>query len=76
MDILKPYSKDGGAWRFPASNDEYPCSTIDSLSQSRFLHEIYLKFEPNYEDKYSVPVCWDKETNHIVNNESEDIMGR
>ena len=74
IDVVKPYPKEGGGWRFPASDDEYPGSTVDHLFHSKFLHQVYLKSDPEYEGKYSVPVLWDKKTNQIVNNESEDIM--
>lgn len=74
MDVVKPYPKEGGGWRFPKTNDEYPGATFDSQFHSGFLHEIYFKSKPDYFGKYSVPVLWDKKTNQIVNNESEDIM--
>ena len=74
MSIVKPYPKDDGGWRFPATDAEYPGATIDHLYRSKFLSEIYLRSDPNYKGKYSVPVLWDKETSQIVNNESEDIM--
>ena len=74
MSIVKPYPKEGGGWRFPATDDEYPGSTVDHLFGARFLHEVYFKSDSDYEGKYSVPVLWDKKTNQIVNNESEDIM--
>ncbi|KAL8818321.1 MAG: hypothetical protein Q9223_003025 [Gallowayella weberi] len=74
MSIVKPFPKEGGGWRFPATNDEYPGSTIDHLFHSRFLHDVYHRSDPKYEGKYSVPMLWDKKTNQIVNNESEDIM--
>ncbi|KAL8716754.1 MAG: hypothetical protein Q9225_005946 [Loekoesia sp. 1 TL-2023] len=72
--IVKPYPKEGGGWRFPSTNTEYPGSTVDHLYHSKFLHEIYFKSDPSYKGKYSVPVLWDKKTTQIVNNESEDIM--
>ena len=74
MSIVKPYPKDNGGWRFPATDEEYPGSTIDHLFQSKFLHEVYFKSDADYKGKYSVPVLWDKKTDQIVNNESEDIM--
>ncbi|KAI4247272.1 MAG: hypothetical protein L6R40_001615 [Gallowayella cf. fulva] len=74
MSIMKPYPKEGGGWRFAATDDEYPGSTIDHLFHSKFLHEVYHRSDPKYEGKYSVPMLWDKKTNQIVNNESEDIM--
>ena len=74
MSIVKAYPKDDGGWRFPATEDEYPGSTVDHLFHSKFLHEVYFKSDKDYQGKYSVPVLWDKKTNQIVNNESEDIM--
>ncbi|MCJ1295568.1 hypothetical protein MMC34_007131 [Xylographa carneopallida] len=77
MSIIKPYPKEGGGWRFPMTDSEYEDSTVDHLFHSAFLHDVYFKSPPaysKYEGKYSVPVLWDKKTNQIVNNESEDIM--
>ena len=77
MSIVRPYPKEGGGWRFPSSDSEYEGSTVDHLFHSEYLHDVYFKSPPfydKYEGKYSVPVLWDKKTNQIVNNESEDIM--
>ena len=74
MDIVRAYPKDDGGWRFPATDDEYPGSTVDSLFHSNFLHEIYFRSDSEYKGRYSVPVLWDKKTDQIVNNESVDIM--
>ncbi|KAK3178381.1 hypothetical protein OEA41_000516 [Lepraria neglecta] len=74
MSIVKAYPKDDGGWRFPATDDEYPGSTVDHLFHSKFLHEVYFKSDNEYKGKYSVPVLWDKKKNQIVNNESEDII--
>ena len=74
LSIVKPYPKNDGGWRFPANDEEYPGSTVDHLFHSKFLSEIYFRSDADYKGKYSVPVLWDKETNQIVNNESEDIM--
>ena len=72
--VVKSYPKEGGGWRFPASDDEYPGSIVDHLFHSKFLHDVYFKSDSEYKGKYSVPVLWDRKTNQIVNNESEDIM--
>ncbi|KAL8875619.1 MAG: hypothetical protein Q9198_006047 [Flavoplaca austrocitrina] len=74
ISIVKPYPKEGGGWRFPSTDEEYPGSTVDHLFHSEFLHDVYFRSDTEYEGKYSVPVLWDKKTNQIVNNESEDIM--
>lgn len=71
VDIVRPYPK---PWQFPATNEEYPGATVDRLFHSKALSEIYHMNEPDRKDKFSVPLLWDKKTNQIVNNESEDIM--
>ncbi|KAJ9602270.1 hypothetical protein H2200_013125 [Cladophialophora chaetospira] len=78
ISIVKPYPKGDEhgwpGWQFPASNEEYSGATIDHLFGSKFLHEVYFKDDPGYKGRYSVPVLWDKQTNSIVNNESEELM--
>lgn len=74
VDIVKPYPKAGGGWRFPKADGEYPGSTTDSLFHSAFLHEVYRRDSPEYDGPFSVPMLWDKRTGRIVNNESADIM--
>ena len=74
MDVVRPYPKDGGGWRFPATNDEYPGATVDNLFGSKFLSEVYFKDDKEYKGKYSVPLLWDKKTNRIVNNESAEML--
>ncbi|KAK3213635.1 hypothetical protein GRF29_28g520339 [Pseudopithomyces chartarum] len=44
---------EGGGWRFPASNDEYPGATTDSLFGSGFLSEVYFRDDKEYKGKYS-----------------------
>ncbi len=78
LSIVKPYPKgdeDGWpGWQFPSSDEEYAGATVDHLFGSKFLHEVYFKADREYKGRYSVPVLWDKETNTIVNNESEELM--
>jgi len=49
-------------------------STGDNLYNFQYLYELYLKADPNYTGKVSVPVLWDKEKETIVSDESADIM--
>jgi len=46
-------------------NDQY---------QLDYLYQLYLKANPNYQGRVTVPVLWDKQTESIVNNESADII--
>lgn len=77
ISVVRPFPKGEEGWRFPKDDNEYPGSTIDHLFGATYLHEVYFRSPPAYHEykgKYSVPVLWDKKTNQIVNNESEDIM--
>lgn len=59
---------DGWAFRERAG------ATEDHLSGSDFLREVYLKADPRYSGRVTVPVLWDKEKESIVNNESREIL--
>lgn len=36
--------------------------------------DLYLKADPNYDGRYTVPVIWDKKNETIVSNESSEII--
>jgi putative glutathione S-transferase len=57
-------------WSF----DNVPGTVPDSVNGARFLREVYLKADPAYTGRVSVPVLWDKRTGTIVNNESREIV--
>lgn len=44
------------------------------LDDMQFLYELYLRADPAYEGRVTVPVLWDKHTQTIVSNESADII--
>jgi glutathionyl-hydroquinone reductase len=49
-------------------------SDPDPLTGAARAYEIYLKADPNYSGRVTVPILWDKKTNTIVNNESAEII--
>lgn len=57
-------------WTFAAGEGVVP----DPLFNSRFLHELYTRADPNYTGRATVPVLWDRHTQTIVNNESSEII--
>jgi putative glutathione S-transferase len=57
-------------WTF----EEGPGVIPDALHGSRHLYEVYLKADPAYSGRVTVPVLWDRETGTIVNNESSEII--
>ncbi|KAF9368325.1 hypothetical protein CPB97_004730 [Podila verticillata] len=58
---------DERGWQF---KDQYK----DSLYGVPYLKELYLKADPKYEGRVTVPVLWDKKIETIVNNESAEII--
>lgn len=69
VSIVDPILSDKG-WQF--SNE--PGAIPDSVNQAEYLQEIYVKADPKYTGRITVPVLWDKETQIIVNNESREII--
>ncbi|MBV9251990.1 MAG: glutathione S-transferase family protein [Acetobacteraceae bacterium] len=57
-------------WTFAQGEGVIP----DPLFNSRYLHEIYTRADPQYSGRASVPVLWDQHTQTIVNNESSEIL--
>lgn len=49
-------------------------ATGDPVNQTAFLRDIYVKSDPVYSGRVTVPVLWDKQTGVIVSNESSEII--
>ena len=49
-------------------------SSRDPLYGTKYHWELYVRSDPTYTGKVSVPVLWDKREGRIVNNESADII--
>ncbi|KAH9956488.1 glutathione S-transferase [Russula dissimulans] len=60
-------------WPF-ASVDPFPGADADPLYQSRHVKDLYLRADPDYVGRFTVPVLWDKKQETIVNNESSEII--
>ena len=58
-------------WYFSGEGGSLP---KDPLYGFMKLKELYLKANPNYVGRYTVPVLWDKTTGTLVNNESSEII--
>jgi glutathionyl-hydroquinone reductase len=69
MSVVEPLYGPHG-WRFGTSPGTIP-DTVNGASE---LTEIYLRADPRYTGRVSVPVLWDKERRTIVNNESAEII--
>ncbi|MBV9235136.1 MAG: glutathione S-transferase family protein [Xanthobacteraceae bacterium] len=67
-----PYFRENG-WTFDL-RPECPDCTLDQINNFHYLYEAYIKADPHYTGKVTIPVLWDKETNKIINNESSEII--
>jgi putative glutathione S-transferase len=70
MDVLDPYREEAG-WQF---TPEKPGCTPDTVNGTDYLAEVYELADPDYANRPTVPVLWDRERATIVNNESIEIM--
>ena len=68
--VVNPYMLENG-WTFEES---FPGTTSDHLFSQDFLYQIYLKADPKYSGRVTVPVLWDKKNQTIVSNESSEII--
>ena len=66
LSLVEPERYDDG-WEF---SDTYP----DPLYGADYLRELYVRADPEFTGRPTVPMLWDTETETIVNNESEEIM--
>jgi len=57
-------------WTF----EDGPGVIPDPVGGARYLHEVYVRSDPTYTGRVTVPVLWDKQRNVIVSNESSEII--
>ncbi|NKN38345.1 glutathione S-transferase family protein [Agrobacterium sp. a22-2] len=69
VSVVDPLMLENG-WEF----HERDGGTVDHLFGSSTLWQVYVKADPSYSGRVTVPVLWDKQTNTIVSNESADII--
>ena len=69
LSIVDPVISEQG-WRF----SDYPGTLPDPLYNLDYLWKLYVKAQPNYSGRVTVPVLWDKQTQTIVSNESRQII--
>lgn len=70
FSVVNPYMLENG-WTFEES---FPGATSDHLFSQKYLYQIYLKANPNYSGRVTVPILWDKTNQTIVSNESSEII--
>jgi putative glutathione S-transferase len=76
MTIVDPIrDEEGWAFRDPSGKipPGAPFESTDSINGFQFLREAYKATDPDYAERVTVPVLWDKQTKKIVNNCEDDI---
>ncbi|MCC4635231.1 glutathione S-transferase family protein [Xanthomonas dyei] len=69
VSVVNWLMRDQG-WTF----DPGPGVVADPIHHATRLYEVYLKADPHYSGRVTVPVLWDRERNTVVSNESADII--
>ena len=68
LSVVDPVRDERG-WAFREGEGHGP----DPANGFAFLSEAYLKTDPDYTGRYTVPCLWDKQTGHLVSNNYPDI---
>ncbi len=69
LSVVNWYMGPNG-WSFIGSDSIF----TDTINNTKYLYEVYIKADSNYSGRVTVPVLWDKKTSTIVSNESADII--
>ncbi|WP_116475309.1 glutathione S-transferase family protein [Zobellella maritima] len=70
VSVVNPLMGEHG-WTF---DTDFEAATGDALYGLDYLYQLYLKADPHYSGRVTVPVLWDKQRQTIVSNESADII--
>jgi glutathionyl-hydroquinone reductase len=76
MTVVDPIRDEKGwAFRDPSGKTPLgaPFESTDPENRFHYLSEAYQATDPNFDERVTVPVLWDKETKKIVNNCEDDI---
>ena len=68
MSVVDPVRDERG-WAFREGNGHAP----DSVCGFQFLSEAYLRTDPTYTGRYTVPCIWDRAAQRLVTNNYPDI---
>jgi len=69
--IVTDYETGPNGWVFTGRDGSDP---VDPLYGFKYLKQIYLKANPEYKARFTVPCLWDKKKETVVNNESSEIL--
>jgi len=69
LSLVSPLRTDQG-WVFDPTQKRFS----DELYDLNAIHELYVRDDPQFSGRVTVPVLWDKHTQRIVSNESSEII--
>jgi putative glutathione S-transferase len=69
MAVVDPYMT-GEGWHF----SDGPGVVRDPVFDLQYVRELYVKADPHYTGRCTVPILWDTKTGTIVCNESKEII--
>jgi putative glutathione S-transferase len=76
LTIVDPIRDEKG-WAFRDPSGKIPVhapfDSTDPVNGFDYLREAYAATDPNFDERVTVPVLWDKQTKKIVNNCEDDI---
>jgi putative glutathione S-transferase len=76
LTVVDPVRDEKG-WAFRPLSTNWPpqdsFESTDPVNGFHYLSEAYVATDPNFKERVTVPVLWDKETKKIVNNCEDDI---
>src|SRR5690242_5972087 len=76
ITIVDPIRDEHG-WAFRDPSGKIPAGapfeSTDPINRFQFLSEAYKATDPDFDERVTVPVLWDKKTKRIVNNCEDDI---
>ena len=77
VTIVDPVRDEENGWAFREPSTKWPPAeqfdSTDPVNRFHYLKEAYVATDPNFHDRVTVPVLWDRETKRIVNNCEDDI---
>jgi putative glutathione S-transferase len=72
VTVVSPRMGEHG-WPF-APADPFLGAQEDPYEGAQHVKDLYLKADPNFSGRFTVPVLWDTKNKTIVNNESSEII--
>ncbi|KAK7435223.1 S-glutathionyl-(chloro)hydroquinone reductase [Stygiomarasmius scandens] len=73
VSVASPRKDDDG-WPFATVDGDFPGTEADPLYNYGHTKDLYIRADPNFSGRYTVPILWDKKLHTIVNNESSEII--